>query len=285
MKLPTIGVSGDRLPEFFAVGPPRTATTWLYRVLRGHAGLAAGIKETQFFSWNYDLGIDWYKQFFRRCPPNLPIGEISPTYFDYGSARERIKQSVPGAKIIITLRDPVDRMYSQYKLWRCLGLIDGPFDYATQREVLSASASYAFNIQAWVTLFGRDRVLVLFHEDLERDPQRVVGSVCAFIEIPTVDVTHSGLSGQRVLNLTRSPLSVTLAKRALKLKAYLIRQQKWLRIASLLEDNNPVFSFCFGRGPNFSALDESTKSNLRAILRPEIEDLERLVCRNLSHWK
>ena len=275
----------ERLPEFFAVGPPRTATTWLHFVLRGRVGLPTVIKETQFFAWNYDLGIDWYKNFFRGCPSNLPIGEIAPIYFDYGPARERIRRYCPAAKIIVTLRDPVERIYSQYRLWNCLGLIDGPFDYATQREVLSASASYALNIQAWVTLFGWDRVLVLFHEDLERDPQSVVGSVCAFIEIPTVDVTHSGLSGQRVLTITRSPRSLRLAKRALKLKAYLIRQQKWLRIASLLEDYNPVVNFCFGRGPNFPALDEATKSKLRAILRPEIEDLEQLVCRDLSHWK
>lgn len=284
-KVFAVGTSADRLPTFFAVGPPRTATTWLYNVLKGHTGLPKGIKETQFFSWNHDLGIDWYKNFFLHCPPDLPVGEIGPAYFDYALARARIKECIPNAKVIITLRDPLDRIYSQYKLWRSFGLIDGPFDYATQRRELSASSSYSSNIRAWIKLFGRDRLLLLFHEDLEKDPQDVVRKLCAFIGIPGIDLVQSKLNRRRVLSVARSARSRRLARSALRLKDSLIRRQKCLRIANLLEDSNPVFNFCFSGGPGFTPLDPRAKSTLRAILRPEIEDLENLVHRDLSHWK
>ena len=69
-----------RLPDFIAVGPPRTGTTWLDRVLRGHVGLPAGVKETQFFIWRYSLGIEWYAAHFRDCldPPKerVPPGGL-----------------------------------------------------------------------------------------------------------------------------------------------------------------------------------------------------------------
>ncbi len=60
-----------RLPDFIAVGPPRTATTWLDQVMRGHVGLPAGVKETQFFIFRYSQGIEWYAAHFRDCPANL----------------------------------------------------------------------------------------------------------------------------------------------------------------------------------------------------------------------
>jgi hypothetical protein len=71
-----------RLPDFIVVGPPRTGTTWLDRVLRGHVELPADLKETQFFAWNFGLGINWYAAFFRNCDPLSLAGEIAPTYFD-----------------------------------------------------------------------------------------------------------------------------------------------------------------------------------------------------------
>src|SRR5271154_5339240 len=97
-----------RLPGYIAVGPTRTATTWLQRVLTGHLGLPKGIKETQFFIWNYHLGLDWYRWHFRNCPPHLPVMEIAPTYFDSPQARERLKSHIPDCKIICTVRDPVE---------------------------------------------------------------------------------------------------------------------------------------------------------------------------------
>lgn len=110
-----------RLPDFIVIGPPRTGTTWLHRVLEGHVGLPAGIKETQFFSWNHGQGLQWYHSFFRDIPLALPAGEIAPACFDHPEARERIAALIPHCRIVCTLRDPVARLYSQYKAWHRVG--------------------------------------------------------------------------------------------------------------------------------------------------------------------
>ena len=69
-----------RLPDFIAVGPPRTATTWLHEVLQGHVCLPADRKETDFFTRFYDRGLDWYADYFRHCEGGIPVGELSPMY-------------------------------------------------------------------------------------------------------------------------------------------------------------------------------------------------------------
>src|SRR5207245_11287355 len=107
-----------RLPDFIVVGPPRTATTWLDTVLRGHVGLPRDVKETHFFARNYRQGLTWYERHFRHCAAEPVIGEICAAYFENPQARERIRTHLPKCRIICTLRDPVERLYSYYKLMR-----------------------------------------------------------------------------------------------------------------------------------------------------------------------
>ena len=110
--------AGMRLPDFIAIGPPRTGTTWLYRALGGHVGLPRDTKETDFFSTYYAKGMEWYLDFFRDCALELPMGELSPNYFAAPEAPERIARHLPHCRIVCTLRDPVDRMYSFYQIGR-----------------------------------------------------------------------------------------------------------------------------------------------------------------------
>src|SRR5439155_1562759 len=104
-----------RLPDFIAVGPGRTGTTWLHEVLKGHVGLPE-IKEIQFFKWHYEKGLRWYASHFTKCPAGRPVGEICPVYFNSEIARSRIAEDLPRCKIICSLRDPVDRAYSHYRM-------------------------------------------------------------------------------------------------------------------------------------------------------------------------
>jgi hypothetical protein len=275
---------GSRLPNFIAVGPPRTATTWLHEILKAYIGLPSGVKETQYFLNNYSLGISWYQSFFQRCSPDLPIGEIAPTYFDQPEARQRIKETIPDCKIVCTLRDPVARIYSQYKVWTSMGLIDGAFDYRLLHQYLGACGSYAFNIKAWIAMFGRDRVLVLCQEDLEADPQGFVNLICAFIGCPTIDMRASRLRSRRVLRILRRPRNPKLALQARKFKDWAVRH-KLGRVAHIFETDNLVFNLCFGGGQLFGPLEPAVESQLRSLLCPEIEELEVLLGRDLTHWK
>ena len=116
-----MSAAGRKLPDFIAVGPPRTGTTWLDEVLRGHVSLPENIKETHFFTANFPNGLGWYEDHFRSSAAGRPIGEVCASYFTSAEARGRIADSIPRCAIICTLRDPVARLYSQYCFMRTVG--------------------------------------------------------------------------------------------------------------------------------------------------------------------
>src|ERR1700761_9239919 len=134
-----------RLPDFIGVGPPRTGTTWLDRILRNYVGLPVGLKETQFFAWRYHLGLQWYASHFAGYGGGYPTGEFGPTYFPLAEARARIREHMPACRIVITLREPgegvgrrgrepVERFYSHYKMWRKIGVVKASFEEVVDRH-------------------------------------------------------------------------------------------------------------------------------------------------------
>jgi len=270
------------MPGFIAVGPTRTATTWLYRVLNGRIGLPEGIKETQFFIWNYHLGLDWYRWHFRNCPPDQPLMEIAPTYFDSPEARSRVKLDIPDCKIICTLRDPVERAWSHYKHWRQRGLIKAPFATAafTHRQIISAG-HYADHIREWQNDFGADNVMILLYDDLLADQRRYLDILTDFLGIPAIDLSHSPLAQQRVNHAERMPLSHRSARRARKVRDMLIRR----RLYRLVSAGEPIFQAVFNGGDPYPPLDSGLERQLRDHLAPEVTKLEELLGRNLAQWR
>lgn len=272
-----------RLPDFIAVGPPRTGTTWLHRALSGHVGLPS-VKETQFFAYNYELGLQWYRSYFRDCPSGLPAGEIAPTYFDHHDARARIVTDIPDCRIICSLRDPVERAYSNYKAWHRAGLVEGPFDFASQHARLASSASYATNLRGWQDTFGAENVLVVLYDDLRTTPQAYLESICAFIGIARIDLSASPGSADPVNVSEQAPRSMIMARRMLKLRDELIRR-RYRRIARMVEAGTPLWRLFFAGGKPYPPLDPAVDADMREALKPQIEELESLLGRDLAAWK
>src|SRR5579863_246370 len=260
-------VDQNRLPDFLAVGPPRTATTWLERMLAGRVGLPAGIKETAFFTKNYDLGLPWYAAHFQTCPSEFPVGEICPVYFDSSEARGRIAQHIPDVRVIITLRDPVQRLYSHYRLLRREGWIGAlTLDQALAKDLkwsgagnLHGSNRYATHVAEWQRMFGAARVLVLIHDDLIAAPQTFLDCVCDFVGIARFEITRAQ-ARERINTVERAPLSPRFARYGRKIREQLIRRQ-WYR---MLDAGGPLWDLCAGGGEYFPPLLPEVEARLRA---------------------
>ena len=286
MTASTRNGSAPRWPDFIHVGPPRTGTTWLHEVLTGHCGLPS-FKETHFFDFDYDRGAEWYLGLFQNPDSALPIGEIAPTYFSYGVARERIKQHIPDCRILCTFRDPAERLYSHYRLirkkrlpvydtfekhWR--GIVDGGSDVAT----------YATQLHRWQKTFGENNVLVLFYDDLVADRQGYLNRVCDFIGIPRVPLAHSPVGESRVFSAPTAAKSNSVSRRSVVAidwigkhgGAKLVQLGKNTRLRKKIRD---LFV------ADFEALDPGSSDELRALMLSETEELERMTGRDLSKWK
>ncbi len=273
----------SRLPDFLAVGPQRTGTTWLHEVMKPHLGLPRGIKETDFFLKNYSKGMDWYLDYFRGYPPDLPLGEVDPNYFGEDAARERIEKGIPGAKIVVTLRDPVERAYSSYRVmrrdaWTRVSLEET----VAKNRIIRESSRYAHHLANWQRSFGKDRVLVCLYDDLEQSPQKFLDRICEFIGAGRIEV-ESSIASERVNAVTHAPRSRRLAQNARNARDWM-RLHRWHRAVDIL-DQAGVWSLCFGGGEEFGALEPEIDARLREHFRPEIEALERLIVRDLSIWK
>jgi hypothetical protein len=270
------------LPTFIGVGPPRTGTSWLDVILRGHINLPAGHKETLFFDVRYDRGIHWYQSHFKNLRPGVPTGEFGPSYFASAAARERIARHIPNCKIVCTLREPVARLYSNYKMWSKLALVKDSFAQVAERhENLLSYSRYAANIAAWQQMFGRDNTLVLIHENVRQGRQAFVDRLCAFIGADRLNLANVPQVNEHVAGVERSPKSRRMARRARQLRGFLATHRYWRTRKLML----PVFEYCMGRGEEFPSLDPALEKRLRLRFEPEIDALEELLGCDLSVWR
>ena len=272
------------VPDFIAVGPPRTATTWLNAVLKGRVTLPRGTKETDFFLKRYPNGIRWYARFFRDDDGRRPVGEICPTYFDSEIARERIARELPGCKIICTLREPVERLFSYYKLMRRNAWTRLGFEEAILRHrQMQISNRYASHIRAWRNLFGDSNVMVTIYDDLIADPQAYLDNVCDFIGAPSISLADARVTPQDFNTIPVAPRNHRLAQNARHVFMWLASRRLFRTQAFLVRIG--IWSLCFNGGSRFSMLDHKHLVRLRSHFNSEIDELENLLHRDLSAWR
>jgi hypothetical protein len=273
------------LPSFFAVGPPRTGTTWLYEALKGRVNLPRYTEELRFFDRYYSKGLRWYSAQYLPITPSLPIGETCSTYFYSSRARTRIAELVNGAKIICTFRDPVDRLFSLYRAKRTGGLVAS----RSFREALFSdpefleSSRYAFHLTQWQRAFGKTQVFVAIYDDLMRDPQDYLNDILDFADIPRFQLDQQRL---KLVNSSKgmdAPWSFRLTRGAATIAQWL----RTHRAASLViaVKKSPLRRVLLGGGASISAPDAATVEEMRELFRPEVEQLEAMTGRDLSAWK
>jgi hypothetical protein len=267
------------LPQFILVGPKRTATTWLHRVLAEQVCFPAGIKETMFFDVHYARGLRWYESHFSHCDSHCIAAESAPSYFHSQPAIERISRHIPECRIICTLRDPVERLYSLYRLMREYGETQLPFEDALQRVPhMLESSRYSHYVRRWYAAFGRERVLVVVHDDLDSNPQNYLDRLCGFIGIPSFLLPGRAKVNEKPRaathpSVTRAGQYVANALRARRLY-WPINCAKRLGFKRLL----------VAGGEELAPVSPATEASLRERFRREILELQDLTAIDLTCW-
>ena len=178
------------LPNFLCVGAQRTGTTWLFECLREHPEInIPDIKEINYFSdinsKNYYKGLEWYKTFFdvnKRCSA---VGEITPEYLVDPLSPERIKSTLGDIKIIIILRNPVERAFSSYgkgmreNNWHCsfTEFVEKNMDYCIDR------GRYYEQINRYYDFFSEKNILIMLYSDIKKAPEAFLRDVFCFLNV------------------------------------------------------------------------------------------------------
>ena len=280
--------ASGRLPDFLAVGPPRTATTWLHRLLRGRVNLAERSKETRFFDDRFRRGLDWYAQHFEHARAGIPTGEMAPTYFHNRAARRRIADSLPRVKIIVSLREPVERLYSLYRLKLSAGLLRGSFLESLRGDPeMIESARYVFHLSDWLRLFGREQVLVLIYEDLLNEPAQYAARIFDHIGLPRENLPadeFAPIHASESLRLPRHPVWKKLAIQA-RDTMFVHGFARPRRLLRLLRARRLLEIAIERNGLAIPPLDPELRASLRKQFESEVEGVEGILGRALAIWK
>ena len=295
------------IPNFLIIGAAKAGTSAAWTYLGQHPNVFMHpMKELRFFALDgppnfqgpgdgvvnrkWISSWDAYHDCFADVPADTKaVGEASPFYLCSEGAAERIQHRLPDVKLIVILRDPAQRAFSSYQSLR-LAEREPLADF---REALEAEAErrrqnweflwryrelglYSQHLQAYLDVFPREQIWIGIHDDLRKDPAGFLKSLFRFLEVdPEFPVDFaarlnvSGVARSKTLHRVMKNKTVKAVARGL------MPQRLGRRLRSFLTTRN------LQRAPQ----PDELMSELRAFYRPEIENLEKLLARDLSAWK
>ncbi|MEO5703107.1 MAG: sulfotransferase domain-containing protein [Gammaproteobacteria bacterium] len=158
-------------PSYIGIGAQECASAWVHHILQDHPqAFVSTPTDLNFFSHNYVHGLPWYEKYFAKGRELKARGEISPSYFYDLSAPMRAYKYNSNFKIIVTLRDPIERAYSDHLNEVHSGNYTGEdlsFEAGLASNPMYVEQScYATHIMRWLQLFPREQILILLQEDI-----------------------------------------------------------------------------------------------------------------------
>lgn len=196
------------LPDFIIAGVQKSATTWLEDQLRADPRVFTPRKELHFFdrTTNYERGPSWYSKHFDKAVEGQIIGEKTPDYFWTNCAgfahleqnkMARIRELLPNVKIIVILREPIQRFISAWHHNMRRGRINSTASfrdivtsehYRATYEGMLERGFYGKQLEVALAQFDRANIMVCFHDDIINDAEKVLEETRSFL----------GLAGTRI---------------------------------------------------------------------------------------
>jgi len=267
------------LPTFVVIGGMKCGSTALWHYLRNHPLIYVPErrKNLEFFltEGNWHRGLDWYRTCFADAPPTAQaIGEISTEYTKHpliSGVAARMAGVLPEARLVYVVRDPVERLISQY-----IHLVNAarelrPFHIAvtaTEPNPYLAFSRYHHQVEQFLPYYGEERILLVTSEALRRDPAATLDHLARFLGVeeghpPAAPViTHTRAEKRRWNRIgraiRRSP------------KAYNLYQYYVGHLPPLVR---PLVHGITGRQARPPVVDDATHASLVEALAPDAEQL------------
>jgi hypothetical protein len=284
--------------DFVGIGAARCGTSWIARCLREHPEIfLPAKKELHYFNDDrrYEPALSWLEPFYEEADPKALLGEYTPRYIIDGRALERIRKAFPEVRILVMLRDPVERAYSQYCYFRFnkkkedrrdfLSALDGFY-----REDYVVKSLYYQQLLRVFELFGRERTWIGLFDDIRSDPARLIRDLYRFLGVnegytpPTVEAvvnrSRSDSAGPpflwarivRWITYSRMPGITALQRRVMPRVA---RINRWL-------DEQEAAG---GMRPRMPLTAADNRRAYTTFFKDDLERTEELLGLDLSRWK
>jgi hypothetical protein len=283
--------------DFFIAGAPKAGTTSLYYYLEEHPEIEmSSKKEPDYFSdtplqeqgmyygKNRINTLDKYESLFAQ-KEGVIYGEGSVSYLFYENVAEDIKKYNPNAKIIIMLRNPIDRAFSHYLMDYRLGLVSDSFEDIINKKSKYKNAhlfyqqyievsEYAKQIQRYCNVFSTDNLLLIDYEDFKGDVSGIVDLVYDFLKVSTefsadVNTKHNTFTMPKNKGI-RFIYSFVILR---KILTFIFPKSLVENIKGLLfkSDKKPK-------------LLEETRNQLKQFFSDDVRELGRVLGKDYSKW-
>lgn len=263
------------LPNTLYVGPDKAGSTWIWQALRAHPDvIACAEKDLYFFDRYYGRGLGWYSKHFPTSDARVVL-EVCHDYLYSDVAAQRMAADLPGVRVFVNLRHPIERLVSGYQNMVRNGETSASLEATLEAvpELLERSL-YARHLAPYLDLLGHERVGIFDFGDLERDAQQFFDCVCDWLGIERLPLSQKLLVPARVAQSPRS----RLAARGVRQVAALVRRAGAPAVVGAVKHSALADRLLYrplGRDDRpevSSALD----AQLRAALAPDVRELARL---------
>lgn len=254
-----------RKPDFIGIGVQKGGTSWLAACLDAHPNLRIPVKEMGFFTKWFEKGPEMYEEKLGRgTPDDVLVGEFSTTYFHTPGCADLVHSLYPDAKIILVLRDPIERAESVVRHMMMRGW---ELDMLKTLEW----SHYADRLEEWLERFPDMRIIEFKH--MRRFPWSHINSLYADLG---VGVFHPSILHTKI-NRSTYPIFICVQKLFDYLGKWrydlLCRCWWWSAWAVILRDcikraNSIDFRFTFS---------EQTRNNMREVLKDDIKRTKELL--------
>lgn len=263
------------LPNFLGIGAARAGSTWVARNLGLHPDVCLPRdKELHFFDRYYDRGIEFYESQFSACSGQSAVGEVTPQYFHNLAVAPRIKETLPAVRLIVCLRNPVERAYSHYWNIRAKSPESESlsFEEKLQQPTEIFQVGYYYDhLMRYYELFPKDQVLVLLYEDLKADPEAFLREIFSFLN---VDVDFVSPLAHHKVNVAASHQDLGQSKLL----------WHFYRVLGRIGAHRAAHSVEKINRRDLPAMRPETREFLLEVYRPKNELLQELIGRDLSSW-
>lgn len=279
------------LPDFVVIGGMKCGTTSLWHYLRMHPEIFVppSTKNLEFFinEDNWAKGVNWYESHFRFDDPNIKaVGEISTEYTKFpkfAGVPENMSSVLSGAKLIYLVRDPIDRIVSQY-----IHLVGAATE---NRDIQSALADlshnpyvfiskYYFQLEQFLRFFPKERILIVVSEDLRSNRNETLKTIFDYIGVSSEFVPPKEIRvNTREEKKQWNPMGKIIRRSPKHFDRFNYYKSK------LPNAGRRFLEAMVNRAIVDCKLSQSTRDRLSAELRPDVEKLRDFSGRSFAQWK
>jgi hypothetical protein len=269
---------------FFLAGFQKCATTWLHKCFEEHPGIfVPTLHMIHYFDTHYHCGEGWYERFFNSCKQWQVRGDTTVSYARSEQAMRRIAQTNVDAKIILSLRNPIERAFSHYWHEKKKEKIQFDFNECLNNYDLYTdwveTGLYSHHIAKLKSLFSPEQIKIVIVDDIVANPLHTIRDIYSFLE---VDETFIPSLIQKKVNVAWAKPTTTarILDNLTQASSRILNKRLFPKLSqSIRKEIGKNNTNEYSRG-----IEREMKEELKIIFHEEIIHISQLLNRNLDHW-